>query len=262
MEENPKKIRVESENGIKTITINNPGRKNSVDDASALLLRDEILASYQDGTRVMVLCGAGGDFSSGADLSGNMQNPKEYNVVRHLQEDINPIVMGIHQAPFPVIAKIRGVAAGMSLNFALACDLIYASPTAMFSQIFTNIGLSSDAGGAFFMIRKLGYARAFELMSGAARISAREAESWGLINRVVADEELDAFVAEVAQKLAKGPSIALKNTKRNLREAWDGSLASTLEMEAQNQGENFKTEDFIEGVMAFVQKRPPQFQGK
>jgi 2-(1,2-epoxy-1,2-dihydrophenyl)acetyl-CoA isomerase len=140
--------------------------------------------------------------------------------------------------------------------------MVFASDNAMFSQIFTNIALSSDAGGAYFMAHALGYKKAYELMVTAAKVPATEAHALGLINRALPDAELDAFVADLATHLATGPLVALKHTKANLREAVTGTLVSTLELEAVHQGKNAKTQDFMEGLMAFMQKRKPNYKGK
>ncbi len=257
------KLKVEVQNRIKTITINNPRAKNAVSEATSIGIRHAIAESYTDDTRVIILTGEGGDFCSGAELAaGGMTNPKEYDVTSYLKDSVNPIISGIHNINIPVIAKVRGVAVGLGANFALACDMVFATPEAKFSQIFTNIALSSDGGGAYFMPQALGYKKAFELMTTAAKVSAEEALQYRLINQIIAEEKIDAFVQEMAEKLANGPFVAIQQTKANLREGVRGTLESTLEMEAENQAKNFQTQDFVEGVMAFLQKRKPNYQGK
>lgn len=255
-------IQVSLENGIKTITINNPSIKNAVSPEDADELRHAVCACYMDNTRVIVLTGAGKDFCSGAALgSEGMSNPKSYDVTSYLKESVNPIILNLRNLNIPVIAKVRGVAAGLGANFALACDMVYATPDAMFSQIFTHIGLSSDGGGAYFMSQTLGYRKAFELMTTAAKISAQEALDYGLINHIVAEDTIDQTVAAMAEKLASGPFVAIQQTKANLRESMNGTLESTLNAEAENQANNFQSEDFIEGVRAFQEKRKPNFKG-
>jgi 2-(1,2-epoxy-1,2-dihydrophenyl)acetyl-CoA isomerase len=256
------KILVSVENNIKTITINHPKAKNAVSPETSAALCKAISSSFTDETRVIILTGAEGNFCSGAELGGQMINPREWDVTKYLREVVNPIILNIRNLNIPVIAKVRGVAAGLGANFALACDMVYATPEAMFSQIFTNIGLSSDGGGAFFMHRSMGYKKAFELMTTAARISAEDALTLNMINHVVIESEIDQVVQEMAERLAQGPLVAIQQTKSNLREASLGNLESTLEIEAVNQGINFKTDDFLEGIMAFAQKRKPNFKGK
>ena len=255
------KILVTSENGIKTITLNYPKAKNALSPEASALFNKAIAECFTDDTRVLIITGAEGNFCSGADVAAGLQNPT-FDITKYLQEIINPIVLNLRNLDIPVIAKVRGVAAGMGANFALACDMVFASENAMFSQIFTNIALSSDGGGAYFMAHTLGYKKAYELMVTAAKVSAQEAVAMGLINRVLPDAELDAYVQDFAHRLSTGPLVAIKHTKANLREAISGTLASTLEMEAANQGKNAKTQDFIEGAMAFIQKRKPEYKGK
>ncbi|TAF66666.1 MAG: hypothetical protein EAZ55_05560 [Cytophagales bacterium] len=257
------KVLIHLENNVKTITINNPKSKNSVSPEMGTSILKALGASKLDGTRVIVITGAEGNFCSGADLTGNgMQNPKQYDVTTYLRTAFHPLVLTMRTIDIPIIAKVRGVAAGIGANFALAADMVYASENAMFSQIFTNIALSSDGGGAYWMVEALGYKKAFELMVKAAKISAADAEKWGMVNQLCKDEDLDAQVDEMVQFLATGPFVAIQKTKANLREALKGSIETTLEAEANNQLANFQTDDFIEGVMAFMQKRKPQFKGK
>ncbi|MCU0446537.1 MAG: enoyl-CoA hydratase [Microscillaceae bacterium] len=257
------KILVSLENRIKTITINNPKAKNAVGSETAKELCRAITSSFMDDTRVIILTGAEGNFCSGADVSADtMNNPKEYDVTKYLRETINPIILNIRNLNIPVIAKVRGVAAGVGCNFALACDMVFATPTAMFSQIFTNIGLSSDGGGAYFMTKMVGYKKAFELMATAAKITAPEALAMNMINHIYSETDIDEEVQKMAEKLANGPFIAIQQTKANLREANSGSLETTLDMEAVNQANNFQSNDFVEGVSAFIQKRKPNFKGE
>ncbi len=257
------KLLVETKNQIKTITLNHPQAKNAIDKEGVDELRHAVSASYTDDTRVIILTGAGGNFCSGADLAGGgVQDPKQHDVTKHLKEEVHPIVLAIRHIDIPVIAKVRGVAAGLGLNFALACDMVFATPDVLFSQIFTNIALSSDGGGAYFMPRMMGYKKAFELMVNASKIKAEEALALGMINQIIAEEEIDNYVQNMAEKLATGPFVAIQCTKANLREGVSGTLESTLNLEAENQARNFQTEDFIEGVTAFMQKRKPNYKGK
>ena len=257
------KILVEVVDHIKTITINNPKAKNAISPDMSQALYEAVSASEHDGTRVIILTGAEGSFCSGAALgSSDMQNPKEYDVTKYLREIVNRMILSIHHIDIPVIAKVEGVAVGLGANIALACDMVYATKQAVFSQIFTNIALSSDGGGAFFMPQSMGYKKAFELMTTAAKFSGEDALSYGLINHALEADELNTRVQEIAEKLANGPFVAIQKTKVNLRQGIKGDLAAALDTEAVNQKANFMTDDFIEGVMAFMQKRKPNFKGK
>jgi 2-(1,2-epoxy-1,2-dihydrophenyl)acetyl-CoA isomerase len=254
-------VLVSTENHVKTITLNNPQRKNALTKQMVIAIHEAVKASETDGTRVIVLTGAGKDFCSGADLvAGGAEQMA--GVEKYLKECVNPLILSIYNTDIPVIAKIRGVCVGLGFNLALACDMLFASEEARFSEIFTNIALSSDGGGAFFLPRRIGYYKAFELMALASIFTAEDAYHLRLLNKVCSEETLDKVVKEVSDRLAEGPWIAIKHTKSNLREGFVNSLASTLNLEAENQGRNFKTEDFAEGVQAFLQKRKPIYKGK
>lgn len=259
MNENP--VLVHLENHIKTITLNNPTRKNALTKQMVLQIHEAIKESETDDTRVIILTGAGKDFCSGADLVAGGAELMS-GVTEYLKTCVNPLILAMHYTDIPIIAKIRGVCVGLGFNLALACDMLFAAEDARFSEIFTNIALSSDGGGAFFLPRRIGYYKAFELMTMASIFTAEEAYHLRLLNKICEEETLDKVVREMAERLASGPWVAIKHTKANLREGFKGSLEKTLEIEAENQGKNFKTQDFAEGVQAFLQKRKPNFQGK
>jgi len=262
METATRQILIHKEGEITTLTIHNPGRKNAISNAMATQLKDAVLACQEDDSRVIILTGSEEDFCAGADLDPNLVNGEPFDVTTFLRENYNIMVQAMRKMDKIFIAKVRGNCVGAAFNFALACDLIICSDTARFSQIFTRIGLSSDGGGAFFMPEKLGYHKAFELMALGKMIPSEEAEKLGLVNQVVADSELDAYTLEIANKLKNGPFIAIRNTKRNLHAGIEKGLAGGLEMEAVNQGENFKSQDFFEGISAFIQKRKPNYKGE
>ena len=205
---------VERADGIVTVTMNRPERKNAANG----VMWDELLATFRDvagrsDDRVLVLTGAGGDFCSGADMSAvGEANSHGLASMRHIGE----VAVALHRLAQPTIAKVRGIAAGAGMNIALLCDLVVAGDTARFSEIFARRGLTIDFGGSFVLPRRVGLHRAKELALLADIIDAAEAERIGLVNRVVPDAELDAFVDGWAARLAAGPPIALAQTKRLL----------------------------------------------
>jgi 2-(1,2-epoxy-1,2-dihydrophenyl)acetyl-CoA isomerase len=257
------KLLVSSENGVKRIVFNRPERRNPIDRETFLLLQSAINQSADDGTRVIILTGAGDAFCAGADLTEiNTTDSHSYNVTEALRENANATVMKMRSLPIPIIARVHGAAAGVGCNYALACDLIIASDKAVFVQAFARIGLMPDGGGTFFLPRLLGYHKAFELMATGDALTAQEAYAHGLVNRVVAVSELDAVVNQMAARLAEMPPLALAKIKAALNRSATADLATMLEFEAINQGECFRSADFAEGVAAFLQKRKPAFTGK
>ncbi len=257
------KLLVVLEDGIKRLTFNRPERRNPVDRESVGLLREAITQSAGDGTRVVILTGAGEAFCSGADLAAmKADGIANYDVTKTLREGINPTVQAMRSLPVPVIARVHGPAAGVGCNFALASDLIIASDKAVFVQAFVKIGLMPDGGGTFFLPRLVGYHKAFELVATGDPLTAQDALELGMINRVVPFEELDQTVNHLATRLAQMPPVALARIKAGLNHSATSDLASALDFEAVNQGDCFKSADFIEGVSAFLQKRKPAFTGK
>ena len=252
-------LQIERSHGIVTITLDRPHRKNAVD----AVMWDELLATFRTiagsaEDRVVVITGAGGAFCSGADLSPGVASAPGLSGMRH----IGDVCLALHNLPQPTIAKVNGVAVGAGLNMALGCDLIVASTEARFSEIFSRRGLSVDFGGSWVLPRLIGLHRAKELVLLADIIDAAEAERLGLVNKVVEPDELDAAVDDWARRLADGPPIALAQSKRLL----DNSFAVTLEQAVDDEGRaqtvNFATADTAEAILAFLEKRPPHFQGR
>jgi len=257
------KLLVTLEDGIKRITINRPERRNSVDHETIERLRDAVQHSEGDGTRVVILTGAGDSFCAGADLAATSATDiADYDVTRAIRENVNPTIMAMRSLPVPVIARVHGHAVGVGHNYALACDMIIASEQALFGQVFVKIGLMPDGGSTYILQRLVGYHKAFELMATGEIIGAEEALRLGLVNRVVPFAELDATVDSIAQRLASAPQVALAKIKAGLNHSAQTDLASALDFEAVNQDACFHSQDFMEGVMAFVQKRKAVFGNK
>ena len=247
-------LQVFRENSVVTVTINQPEKKNAINsamwDGLAEIFRE--IASRAD-DRVVVVTGAGNDFCSGADLSGRGGNAAAaagasagaQNQVHHLaaMRLVNDACIALQRLPQPTIAKVRGVAVGAGCNLALGCDLVVASSTARFSEIFARRGLSLDFGGSWLLPRRIGMHRAKELALLAEIIGANDALEMGLINRVLPDGEVDAFVDNWARKLAAGPPIALAQTKRLLNNSLNVTLEEALDDEAAAQTINFATSD-------------------
>ena len=251
---------VDRADGIVMITLNRPEKKNAANG----VMWDELLVTFReiagnDQDRVVVITGAGGAFCSGADVSG-MGGRDTHGLfnMRHISD----IAMALYRLPQPTIAKVRGIAAGAGMNMALLCDLIVASDTARFSEIFARRGLTVDFGGSWVLPRRIGMHRAKELTLLTDIIDAEEADRIGLVNRVVPDGELDKFVDDWAGRLATGPPIALAQSKRLLNNAVGITLEQALDEEGAAQTVNFATKDTAEAVSAFLEKRDPTFQGR
>lgn len=254
-------IDVRRTDGIVTITLQRPEKKNAING----VMWDELLATFREigsnsSDRAVVITGAGGAFCSGADLTAAADGPQRHQLatMRHVSD----VCLALARLPQPVIAKVRGVAVGAGCNLALGCDLVVASTTARFSEIFAKRGLSVDFGGTWVLPRRVGLHRAKELAFFGDIIDAAEAERIGLVNRVVDDAELDAFVEDWARRLAAGPPLAIAMTKRMLNNSMNVSLEEALDDEGAAQTVNFSTRDTVEAIRAFVEKRSPKFEGR
>jgi enoyl-CoA hydratase/carnithine racemase len=247
-------------NGVVTLTMNRPEKKNAMNAAMFSELLEvfrEVDVSTSD--RVLVITGAGDAFCSGADL-GERGTDTRHGL--HRLHWVADIALALHRIPKPIIAKVNGVAAGAGMNLALGCDLIVASDSARFAELFVRRGLSIDFGGSWLLPRLIGMHRAKELALFGDIISAKEAAEIGLVNRVVPASELDAFVADWASRLASGPPLAMAMTKRLLSNAFAVSMDEALEAEGLAQTVNTTTEDTAEAIRAFLEKRDPKFQGR
>ncbi|MGB8509380.1 MAG: enoyl-CoA hydratase-related protein [Pyrinomonadaceae bacterium] len=256
------KILVSLDEGIKRITFNRPERRNAIDFEMFAQFADAVRESVEDESRVVVITGAGDSFCAGLDLSAI--NPREFaslDVAAKVRELINPPILDLRAMSKPVVCRVHGPAVGIGFSYALASDICVASEESSFSQSFVRIGLMPDGGSTYFLPRLVGPRRAFELMATGEQIGAREAQRLGIVSRVVASAELDGVVNELAASLARGPQPSLAKIKASLgaREAAD--LAAALDFEAEGQAACFRSPDFVEGVTAFMQKRPPLFGG-
>jgi 2-(1,2-epoxy-1,2-dihydrophenyl)acetyl-CoA isomerase len=254
-------LQVERLNGVVTITIDRPRVKNAMNQRCWEELLETLAAIAVDpADRAVVITGAGGDFCSGADLSDGGPFAGDGHMAFAMQW-INQVPLAVHRLPKPTIAKVRGVAAGAGANLALGCDLIVAGDTARFTEIFAKRGLSIDFGGSWALPRLIGLHRAKELAFFGDTVPAADADRLGLVNRVVADSELDAFVTGWAERLASGPPVALAQTKRVLNDSVQRSMAEALDAEGTGQVISVGTKDAKEAVKAFLAKREPRFEG-
>ena len=255
-------LKVLRQDGIVTVTMNRPAKKNAANGTMWQELLDVFRQiANTDSDRVVVLTGAGGEFCSGADLSdGGARQAGRHQLasMRHIAD----VCLALARIPQPTIAKVRGVAVGAGCNMALICDLVVASDTARFSEIFSKRGLSLDFGGSWVLPRRVGLHRAKELAFFADIIGAAEAEHIGLVNRVIIDAELDEFVDNWAKRLAAGPPIALTQSKRLLNNSANVTLEEALDDEGAAQTVNFGTKDTLEAMSAFAEKREPRFTGR
>lgn len=248
------------DDGVALITLNRPDKMNAL----TTQMRAEIdVAVTHAGkqARVVVLTGAGRAFCSGQDL-GDRANAANLDLERTLRDEYTPMLTAIIDCPVPTIAAVNGAAAGAGANLALACDVVIASESAYFLQAFTRIGLIPDAGGTYVMPRTMGMAKAMGAALFADKISARQADAWGLIWEAVADDDFDTQWRARAAHLAHGPTQAFAAAKRVIRASWANDLEKQLETEAAEQGACGQSRDFREGVLAFVEKRKPDFEGR
>ena len=249
-----------SADGVTTITLNRPERKNAIDESMWRTLTAMLQQVRNDpDTRVVVLQGAGGDFCSGADVG---KSAHEEHPVPRLRR-IGDVALALFELPMPVIAKVSGVAAGAGCNLALACDLVVASDKARFTEIFTRRGLSIDFGGSWLLPRIVGLQQAKRLALLAEVIDAAEAYRLGMVTWIRPGDQLDDFVADVAQKLAALPPIALVQTKALLNDGVGVDLPAAIRNEAAAQAVNFATEDAPAAFRAFLDKTdPPRYSGR
>jgi 2-(1,2-epoxy-1,2-dihydrophenyl)acetyl-CoA isomerase len=250
------------ENGVCTLTLNRPAVFNSFNQTMAFQLQEALDACAIDySVRVVVIKGEGKAFCAGQDLAEatDPEGPELKSIVR---EHYNPIILKIRELEKPVIAAVNGVAAGAGANIALACDIAIAKKSASFIQAFSKIGLIPDSGGTFFLPRLIGMQKALALMMTGDKVSAEEAEKLNMIYKVVDDEVFDDEITRFASNLATMPTRGLGLTKKAVNLGLFNSLEDQLDVEERLQTEAGETDDFAEGVNAFLQKRTPIFKGK
>jgi 2-(1,2-epoxy-1,2-dihydrophenyl)acetyl-CoA isomerase len=252
-------VEVTRDGAVQTITLNRPEVLNAFNRALHAALREALKEARDPDVRAVVLTGAGRAFSAGQDLKEFGEAP---DVSDALRESYHPNVLAIRALEKPVIAAVNGVCAGAGLSLACVCDFRIAADNARFVPGFIGIGLVPDAGGTYFLNRLLGASRAFEWMTSNRRLTAAEAHAWGLVSEVVEADQLPARAAEVAAFYAVLPTRGIGMTKRLFDHADGATLEEQLEFEAQLQSAATKTEDFQEGVAAFLEKREARFTGR
>ena len=259
-------VSVSLRDGAATLELNRPHALNAWNaQLGADLLAALRHAAKDDAVRAVVLTGAGRAFSSGADLKdisgGDTTADGRPDIYKTLTERYHPIMHAIREIPKPVVAAVNGPAVGIGCSLALCCDLILAGESAYFLLAFVNIGLAPDGGSSLFLPTRVGMARASELSMLGERLSAARALEWGLINRVVPDAALADEAAALAARLAAGPTRSYAGTKRQLNNWLYSRMEEQLELEARVQQEMAGSDDFLEGAMAFAEKRPARFAG-
>tara|TARA_R110000868_G_scaffold196650_1_gene442648 strand:+ start:27673 stop:28455 length:783 start_codon:yes stop_codon:yes gene_type:complete len=256
-------ILLKIENRVAYITLNRPEVFNSFNREMALKLQDILDDCKTNNTvRAIVLTGNGKAFCAGQDLKEVTSPELNPGFKKILDEHYNPIILKIRTIEKPVIAAVNGVAAGAGANIALACDIVLANENANFIQAFSLIGLIPDSGGTFFLPRLIGFQKAIALAMLGDKISAEEAEKMGMIYKMISSERFEEEVQKTAIKMAEMPTKALGLIKRLFNQSLTNNLESQLTLESKLQIEAAQTDDYAEGVVAFIEKRKPNFKGK
>jgi 2-(1,2-epoxy-1,2-dihydrophenyl)acetyl-CoA isomerase len=253
-------------NNVAIITMNRPDALNALSQQLVAELPEAIKKAVEDEARAVVLTGAGRAFCAGGDLREMQQIAQKEGKIEAFFEAplkmLHECILLIRETPLPFIAAVNGVCAGAGTNFALACDLVFASDTAAFNEGFVKIGLTPDCGGSFFLPHSVGEKLAAEIFMTGESIPAQRALQIGMINRVLGAEHLMSEAVATAERLALAPTGAIGRIKKLINASFSNTLQQQLEMEHKFQIESGQSQDFKEGVMSFFEKRPPQFSGK
>jgi len=259
-------VLVRNDGGVRTLTLNRPTVLNAFSGQLLAELRATVREAAEDeSVRCVVITGAGRGFCSGLDLAeyaGSLEGDEPIDLEGRLRDQFNPMIADIRTMEKPVVSSVNGAAAGAGCSLALACDMRIAGESAVFVQAFVNIGLIPDCGSTFTLPRLVGMSRAMELTMTGRKVPAAEALDLGLVNRVVADNDLSDETKSFAGQLASLPTRAIGMTKRLINAAWTNDLQTQLELEAQLQMLAMQTQDHREGLQAFFQKRAPSFLGR
>src|ERR1051325_10501168 len=258
-------IQLEMRGAVGVLTLNRPDRLNALNVQVAHDFKSALSEALERGARAIIITGAGRAFSAGGDLRAMQEIAQQDGRIEAFFDEplrkLNDAILLIRRTPVPFIAAVNGVASGGGCNLALACDLVIAAQSARFNQAFIKIGLTPDCGGTFMLPRLVGLKRATELLFTGELIGARAAADMGMINSVSPDEELMSKAMAMAEQLAQAPTAAIAEIKKLLDASAANDLRSQLDLERKKQIESGKTKDFVEGVSAFLEKRPPRFVG-
>jgi 2-(1,2-epoxy-1,2-dihydrophenyl)acetyl-CoA isomerase len=249
--------------GIARIKLNRPKSYNSFNREMAFACQEALRDCQEDPeVRVVVLTGEGKAFCAGQDLVEVTSRELHPGFRAILEEHYNPIILALRNLDKPVVAAVNGVAAGAGANIALACDIVVATETASFIQAFSGIGLIPDSGGTYFLPRLIGFQKAMAIAMLGDKISANEAEKMGMIYKSIPADEFESYVETLAERLSSMPTFGLALTKKAFNEGLTNTLEQQLEAESRLQIAASESEDYHEGVAAFLEKRKPQFKGK
>lgn len=255
-----KEIDYALDDGLAVVTLNRPSKMNALTSQMRAEITHAMKRAAKE-ARAVVLTGAGSAFCSGQDLSDASGNG-DLDLERTLRDEYTPMLEAVYDCPVPTMSVINGPVAGAGANLALAADVVIATESAYFLQAFARIGLMPDAGGTWFLPRQMGMAKAMGAALFADKISAKQASDWGMIWEAIPDAEFEAHWRARASYLAKGPTKAFGAIKSSIRASYGNSLPEQLSLEAHLQGECGTSRDFMEGVTAFMEKRPAKFEGR